>query len=432
MSIEQNKLVRWFLRRLTVQEKMPNIRSSYVTRHLEDERAETWEQYESIRYASEYVLKSVEEKAETSLPGILELGANQQEPVETPPPRVANRQERSLRLRWFKMTEALAECHFFSNPDPEKIETDTENRMGIIHAAQLLAHEGEVQHEVVCDLRRSASFSFHDLRRDSNDEIRKEIGLAYHFFDLSARCIKALIDVERAKDGGQPGDRRRHFCGNPASRGPQIDSGPEKASLRSGRYWRRMLSYRYSLLEHLGRSMHQKNEEADTGIPEYAPLSQDAPPPMLEHSDEEQLLAELEGDASEAALRLELLQGDASSRSLWVLNGDVWEDPFARIEEKLQRIPERHSADPFDIRDRVKGTVNRIVRLWGLAVEQDMSFLCPGSEAWIERCEFAADLYHYAGSARIRHLNDIMNAVFQSDAEALSDYGSSAAVIELR
>ena len=427
MAFEQNRLIRWFLRRLTVQEKLPNIRSSYVVQHLEAERAEIWERYESIRYAFGFGLKKIEEKTEAPLSGIQGIGKEHNEPVEaSPPPAEDRQQERSLRMRWFKMTEALAECHFFSNPDPGDAEIDTESKMGIIHAAQLLAHAGEVQHEIVCDLRRSASLSIPDRRRDSNDEIRKEAESAYHFFDLSTRCIEALIDVERAKKGGPPGDRRRHFCGDPGSRGPLPGIG------RSDQYRRRMLSYRYALLERLGRSMHQKSEEADPEILEYPPLSHETISPSQEPPDDEQILFALEGDAAQAALWLELLQGDASSRSFWVLNGDVWEDPFARIEEKLLLIPERHLPDPFDTRARIKQVVDRIVRQWGLAVEQDMSFLRPGSEVWIERGELAADLYHYAGSVRIRRLNDLMNTAFPGDADALPAYAPSTAVIELR
>ena len=95
MAFEQNRLIRWFLRRLTVQEKLPNIRSPYAGRHLEDERAGIREQCESTRYASGCGLKKVKKTTEESLSGIQGIGKEQNEPVEAAPPPVEDRQRKN-------------------------------------------------------------------------------------------------------------------------------------------------------------------------------------------------------------------------------------------------------------------------------------------------------------------------------------------------
>lgn len=417
----------WLFRRLANHEWMPTIESTYVIQHLERRRDQAWGAYESARYGP----------GEAYLARIKEVNAAHRWPPLMLPPELDPSQYTPLRWHWLQMTEALAECYAFSNPPPPR--GPEERQPKLLQAAELLAHAGEVQHEIVGDLQRSAMFLQGDARMRLEAAVRQEVTLACHFFDLSTRCLEAWLDAAWSLAPGRTrsrAERWEHFCNSVMMRVRDLDSIAGTPEMLPW-YVRSTLANRYGLLDLLEARLGQGRHDHYRDTPQWSPDFSEPTASTVMGADLTFLLAECARDASQASLWLEFQRGDPSL-DLWLLQGNRWEDKLAMVDIRLaraRRLAEEHG----ESRGRVVQAIERIIHLWGLAVEQDMVYLHAGSDVWYERCELAADLYSYEGSARVRRLGsllEIVSAAFpgerdEREAEDEAEIGGAETIIEI-
>lgn len=169
----------WFFRFLSHPTRLSDLNSRFMVDCLNHERKWTWSVYEKLRYGKSLDNYLHEVAALRPLPAELNAGetADSREPA-------GRANARNQRLRWLAMTEALAECHFFSDPVVE--EAAAIAQPDLLMAAASLADARELQHEVVRDLTR-----YGDGRE------ARESCVALHFFNLSARCTELFLDLSR-------------------------------------------------------------------------------------------------------------------------------------------------------------------------------------------------------------------------------------------
>ena len=106
--------LRWLLRQLANQAWMPTIESKYVIDRLEHRREQAWRIYERERYGA---VVEASAEGEAAYPELLQrASATGAWPLLALPPELDPERQKPLRLQWLQMTEALAECHLFSNP----------------------------------------------------------------------------------------------------------------------------------------------------------------------------------------------------------------------------------------------------------------------------------------------------------------------------
>ena len=195
----------WFLRWLRLfpkRERLRQFESKFVVDCLQNERERTWARYERLRYTESLDDYRREVQKRAPLPAELNAGETSEERA---PERWEN--ARNVRLKWLAQTEALAECCFFSGE-----ETKGDSRPDLLRAAALLSAAGELQHEIVRDLRAYRSLESH---KHGHPREKLELRLAEHYFELAAQCLECFLDPREAAAASAqdvPG-RAETFCG---------------------------------------------------------------------------------------------------------------------------------------------------------------------------------------------------------------------------
>ena len=397
--LSQGRVVSWLLRRLAQREWMPTIESAYMVQHVAWTRDEAWKQYESARYGdptAATLAKAAEAYYERAAD---HLGkADPRRPPALPPEMDAGRLQ-PMRVTYLALTEALAECHCFSDLDPNQ----AERRPDFLHAAELLSRAGELQHEIARDLRLCGGAEA--------SEADAERALALHFFDLCARAIEAHLapgSVRRAR----PWDveaRRKHFCtplvDGTYQTGPSMPAPPAVQVLL-----RRALVWRYGLIERLragGRA--DRAELAHVGRLTDLPT---VPADQL-RDDWDVCVARVQEYTAAASLWLELGRGDQARMPRLVQVAPELPDRMGALRGFFRRMALAAGArrDAADCALRAKRMEQRVFHLLGLAMEQEMEHLITGSGVWFEHCEQAANWHTSGQSLRVRRVCALVRAV---------------------
>lgn len=201
----------WLLCWFAPRRRLARLPSRLVVEGLQHERERIWQEYQRARYA---------ESLDTYLPKLAgRPGVTPDDPVpaewetsQQPEPGDARR-VRGLRLRWLALTEALAECCFFGQPDGTPGVTAPPDQPplpeqpDLLVAAGLLSGAAELQHEVA-----------RDLAVYGDGRPQRELAVAVHFFDAAARCLECYLEPgyrpprTRAAGERQIPERVERFC----------------------------------------------------------------------------------------------------------------------------------------------------------------------------------------------------------------------------
>lgn len=392
---------RWFFRLLAEHEWMPNVQSFYIVDRVAFWRDQAWRDYDTARFGGprhDEASSASADYVENVMLCREKYSRGEWQDKSAIPPELNVELQKPLRMRWLALTEALSECHALSDPPAAR---ERRTHPHLLYAAELLNHAGEVQHEIVRDLRR--------CYRGANDEgkvrfkphLCDEAELAAHFFTSANRCMEAY--VERAERRGQK----------------------EKPI----EYWlRRALTFRRHLLRQLEQLKRQLAEDRGPADGEEhvewpEELLVESPVSIAVGDGLEARLAQMADHAAAASLWLELRRGDQARLGLH-------DDGRSRALDKLA-VLEALTAKAEDLRPpddpvgRVAEASRRMVHIWGLAVEQELEHLHPGSTVWWDQCLSAASLYRRAGSLRIRRLGALakLEGINSRRSEAVMELG---------
>ncbi len=428
-ALVERRWVAALLRLFVDPERLPTVESNFVIQRLQALRADAWRDYQSARYG--------DGRGCTKFNAYLERVSNAKvaKPGATPviSPELDAATERPLRIRWLELTEALAECWSFTNP--EEIATNREDEPQLLHSAELLAAAGAVQHEIANDLRRCTV----DQGEEGQHRVEGEFDLALHFFELSASCLEAHLEPKSVSWWGRTRrDRSTHFgAWSPVGRkrparlnGESGSSKPTSEAEHASRSAEdpagskiavdRLIHYtllrRYELLDLWEWKLGQSKSIGGNGPP--IPAKAEIPDDGADGVSLDLELARIAAHAADASLALELGQ----SGHVGALNGHGRRvesqalDKLVRANELIARCEKLAREDDAD-EQRIWNAIDGLIHLWGLSIEQDLNHLHAGSEVWYERCEEAASLYRYAGSLRVRRLAAIVEAVESSREE---------------
>jgi hypothetical protein len=435
----------WIARCLIRPRRMPTIQSRFIGQNLERERAQEWHKLQVVLHGGASDPKIV-------LPPVSEILALQTGQTE-------------LR-NWLAMTEALAECVAFSNERPGEIEKSPDlavrsggfqarpytipvqddggpaaaahrdafyqapaairERFGshrqsspisfiqraaghlceymlIPHrvadsgrprwllAAEFLAHAGDVEQEIVLDFRREASES-NATRAALEEQIAEHTIRAARYFDLASCCIENYLVPGSGVPAAPLVARWDSFIGGTTWWRPRLEQDPKAAE--EG-LWRMVLALRYQLLDTLLPQPASGVPAARHVVSLFRGDLGSAPPARL-------LAAALARDAADTSLWIASRQGDPSAR--WVFDDRrLWPDRLKQADYWRARL-RSGALGAGEAVTICESAIARVLHLWGLAIEQDLDFLRPGTDSWRDRLETAADFFIYAGSLRAKRL----------------------------
>ncbi len=395
---------RWVLRFLACREWMPTINSAFILQRVEQVRQETWRRYASARFGRfegepagnplDAYLGRIDEGDKQSHPPEQNdhPGCDvRRKPSEGPrhPPEFDNDHLRQLRITWLALTEALAECHVFGAC---RKGTEEQASRNLLKAAELLGQAGEVQHQFIHDLAR------YEETHKPGKNLKKEVGLALHLLNLSARCVEEWLARREPSRARNPAlyDRYERFCG------PILD-GKSFAGDLLEHGLRRILLMRYRLMAHL-ELLRSPEDEGSNSI-----LSEENKEPGAEPSQEPQdpglafetAMAQLAYFGAFTSLCIQRRKGN-QARFPWLPNRPDRRVPpltvlGARIGRAL-RLAQACGEPEY----RVKNGDRHIRQLAGMAIEQEMEYLDEGTTVRSELCRLAAGLYDSCGYSRIR------------------------------
>ena len=392
----------FLLRLLTRRRAMPTIQSNFVMLNLAYARGQLWREHEAARLNrkydpdvehwvfarkfSQWVTRAFG-RAPADAP-IPELSQFRSESAGLPDYLKADSSSAGVRRRdaWLLATEALAECHAFSN-EAGSNDAGGGPRPDWLGAADLLAEAGDVQLEFVLDLRRH-----YDTEKERTS---RETTRLWKLYDLSARCVEAELEPGGVDLSAGLAQRWRQFLGE--GQGARLPQVGDSAADATGIVLRRILAARYQLLARI-------DPEHGVGLPPLEPNDG----LMVGGFDFEQsartLILACEHDTAQAALMIALSQGERGGR-LALNDQQNWADQLAQADRMRRRARELEQRDRLDgLVPEVFRHINRVLHLWALGIEQDIHVLRQGSVAWRDRLETAAEFFAYAGSARARLL----------------------------
>jgi hypothetical protein len=380
--------IRLRLARLVLRKRrMMTIGSAFVIQNLRRERELAWQALQDVLH---------------------EGSADSSHPASPPPAPIsailASEHGHAALIEWLAMTEALAECMAFVDDRPDE---KAGERPRWLMASELLAHAGEVEHEIVLDLKREARASGAAATSDLGRQVTEHRGRASQYFDLAACCIENHLEPGSGVPEASLDARWRRVIGNrTAWWRPQPMQDPAVAEEA---LWRTVLALRYQLLDTLSP---QKSE-----VPKVRHVASLFRGDIGNEPSTRLYAAALARDAAESSLWASARHGDPGSR--WALDDRrVWADRLRQLDYWQARLRPGAAAGDDDC-VMAAGVLRRVVHLWGLAIEQDLEVLRRGTDIWRDRLESAADFYIYEGSTRVRRLAALSRAppVFEQAVE---------------
>jgi hypothetical protein len=362
----------WLARCLVRRWRMMTIESAFVRENLRRERERAWHVFQNVLHGKTVDPLQAAPHPTASISEIL----------------ASDNGETAL-LNWLAMTEAMAECMAFVNDRAGVMEGE---RPEWLEASELLAHAGEVEQEIVFDLKREARGAAASLPPGLAAQIQQHQARASKYFDLAACCVENQIDPRSGVPGAPLEVRWHRVIGNRAAwwrPPPMQDNKAAEETL-----WRVVLALRYQLLDTL--SPHQSD------VPKARHVVSLFRGDIGKDPSARLLAAALARDAAESSLWISLQQGDPGSR--WAFDDRrPWADRLRQVDYCKTRLRRGRLADePHCV--MAESAVRRVVHLWGLAIEQDLDVLRPGTDMWRDRLEGAADFFIYEGSLRVKRL----------------------------
>ena len=370
------RLARFVIR----QRRMLSIESNFVIQNLRREREQAWKALQIILHGGTANTRGTVSPLMAPVGDIL-ASANGQAAL----------------FNWLAMTEALAECLAFAN---DRSGDNAGERPQWLAASELLAHAGEVEQEIVLDLKRERRSAKTAARAEAESSIAEHQARASRYFDLAACCVENHLEPGSGVPGTPLEPRWRRLIGRRAWWRPQPSPDPAVAEET---LWRIVLALRYQILDtlSLGKSDLPKLRPAVTLF-----RSDIGPEPSARL-----LVAALARDAAESSLWIAAHQGDPSSR--WAFDDRrVWVDRLKQFDYWQARL--QRDAGVEELSSMNASALRRVLHLWGIAIEQDLDVLRWGTDIWRDRLESAADYFIYEGSLRVRRLAAIAEQQSQS------------------
>jgi hypothetical protein len=362
------RLARCLVRR----RRMMTIESAFVSENLRRERERAWQAFQNVLHGG-----SVDPRQDVPRPiaSISEI--------------LASDNGEAMLLNWLAMTEALAECMAFVN---DRAGDATGARPGWLEASELLAHAGEIEHEIVLDLKREARAASAAIASSLGAQILQHQVRTSRYFDLAACCVENHLEPGSGVPGAPLDVRWRRVIGERTAwrRPPPV----QDAKAAEETLWRIVLALRYQLLDTLSPQ--------DSDVPKARHAVNLFRGDIGSEPSVRLLGAVLARDAAESSLWISAQQGDPSSR--WAFDDRrPWADRLRQVDYWQARLRHRRLAD-HEHCAMAESALGRVVHLWGLAIEQDLDVLRPGTDIWRDRLESAGDFFIYEGSPRVRRL----------------------------
>lgn len=393
--------VRWLLRILACKEWMPTVRSAFVIDRVEYARERLWSDYMARKYGGLETDDCLE-------------GATSSESILLKPEQAQDGLRR-MRLRWLAMTEALAECYAFTQTKGSRrvpsVSAET------LTAAELLGQAAQIQHEIICDSRKSRNEQLLDMERT----------LAIHFLDISAHCIESWLEPNATVETMEQTltERYEHFCGLILDNEAVISESDAGQILQYR--LRKILLLRYRLIARFEQDMSTYRPSSDVDeIAESSemPVSEPTEPIVqIQESkwDLELAMAQIGCFNTSASLWIEKRRGD-QARVPWHVRHDKLFDPLAQLEVLVARATEltKKCNEP---KQRIERADRHIRKAAGLAIEQDMEHLCLGSNIWWELCMMVFDLYCSLNIRRIHRIIAIAKDADGGDIRPIVELG---------
>jgi hypothetical protein len=372
------RLARWVIR----QRRMLSIESAFVIQNLRRERERAWQELQIVLHGG------AADNRGTASPRMAAIGDI-----------LASENGQAALSNWLAMTEALAECLAFANDRPDD---NAGVRPQWSAASELLAHAGEVEQEIVLDLKRERRSAKAAARAEAESRIAEHQARASRYFDLAACCVENHLEPGSGVPGAPLEARWRRVIGRRAWWRPQATSDPK---VTEETLWRIVLALRYQILDTLSQSK--------SDLPKLRPAVTLFRGDLGAEPSARLLVAALARDAAESSLWISAHQGDPSSR--WVFDDRrPWVDRLKQFDYWQARLHPDRAADDHSV---IAATaLRRVLHLWGIAIEQDLDVLRRGTDIWRDRLESAADYFIYEGSLRVRRLAALAEQQSQSPA----------------
>ena len=364
---------------------MMTIESAFVSENLRRERERAWQAFQNVLHW-----------------GPVDALQAAPHPVASISEILASDTGEAVLSNWLSMTEALAECVAFVN---DRAGDTASERPGWLEASELLAHAGEVEQEIVLDLKREARRARTPPMPGLGGQILQHQVRASQYFDLAACCIENHIEPGSGVPGAPLGVRWHRVIGNQMAWWRPPPAQETKAAEET--LWRVVLALRYQLLDTLSPDQMGGVPKARHAVNLFRGDIGSDPSARL-------LGAALARDAAESSLWISLQQGDPGSR--WAFDDRrPWADRLRQIDYWQAHLRRRRLAEEEHC-DMAESGLRRVVHLWGLAIEQDLDVLRPGTDIWRDRLEGAADFFIYEGSLRVRRLAALVERQAQGPA----------------